>query len=571
MTRDAVRRVLLWMTILCGAASAQSPAPKFAVADVHVAARTPNPYVQILPPRKGRYEIHGATMVDLIHTAWNVDTDKVLGGPSWLEMNRFDVIAKVPENLSDLTVDTSAPNMTQSALTPDVLRPMLQSLLADRFQLVVRQETKPVPTWVLTAGKSPRLKQADGTGETGCKPQTQQGVEGGLRLSLNGTPIQLGPGMTIQYACRNMTMDAFAAGLLQGMFASGIGQDPVLNKTGLEGKWNFDVKWSMQIAIGANIPGADGERISVPDAIEKQLGLKLEQQPVPMSVVTVASVNEKPTPNPSGMDEALALPPGPKAFEVADIKPSDPATNDSSMRIEPSGRFTVRGQTLHTMILRAFATGLGMNFESIVDVPKFADDKRFDIVAKATPDPSGPFTIITIAPLVRSLLEDRFGMKSHTEQRPASAYSLVSAKPKMKKADPASRTHCVFTNNPPGQPAGTVIMNCQNINMAQFADQLLNQGQGLNWPVLDATGIEGGWDFTLTWNRRAGLPIGTLGGRGGGEAGPATNGAATADDPSGGYTIFEATEKELGLKLEAQKRPEPVIVIDHLEDHPTEN
>ena len=240
------------------------------------------------------------------------------------------------------------------------------------------------------------------------------------------------------------------------------------------------------------------------------------------------------------------------------------------MRAEPNGRFTVRGQSLRAMVLRAFAgNNLLPNADSIVDIPKFADDKRFDIIAKGTPDATGTFNLVTIAPMLRSLLEERFGMKSHTEERPLSAYTLVAVKPKLKKADPASRTHCIATNNPQGSPQGTVILNCQNITMAQFADQLQNQGQGLNWPLLDSTGLEGGWDFTLSWNRRAGLAL-PAGGRGG-EAGPAASGAATADDPTGGYTIFEAVEKELGLKLEAQKRPEPVTVIDHLEDHPTGN
>jgi uncharacterized protein (TIGR03435 family) len=556
-----MKRALFVTILLSGVASAQPPAPKFAFADVHVSAKVPNPFVQVFPPKNGRYEIHNASMVDLIHIAWNVDADKVVGGPNWLEMDRFDLVAKVPE---DATVDTSAPAFNQNASTPNVLRPMLQSLLADRFKLTAHTETKQMPAWVLIAGKSPHLKEADGSGDTGCKMQSQPGSDG-PSLGLNGTPIRLGPDMSVLYACRNMTMDSFAAMISGG----NLGPNPVQNKTGLDGKYNFDVKWSMQIALAFALPGDNGSRITIPEAVDKQLGLKLEQQSIPMTVVVVDSVNEKAAPNPPGTEEALALPPAPKTFEVADVKPSDPASNDVSMRAEPSGRFTAHSQTLRAMILRAFAgNNLLPNADSLVDIPKFADDKRFDIIAKGTPDAAGTFNLTTMAPMLHSLLEERFGMKTHTEERPLSAYTLVAVKPKMKKADPASRTHCIATNNPQGSPAGTVILNCQNITMAQLALQLQNQGQGLNWPLLDSTGLEGGWDFTLTWNRRAGLPA--LAGRGG-EAGPAANGAAVADDPSGGYTIFEAIEKELGLKLDAQKRPEPVIVIDHLEDHPTDN
>lgn len=114
-------------------------APRFEIADVHPSARTPYQYqaVRVTPPRSGRYEIHTASMLDLIRTAWDIDADKVIAGPSWLEMDRFDVIAKVPPNTK-----------------PEALKEMLQSLLADRFDLKIRKDTRPLPAWVLTAERS---------------------------------------------------------------------------------------------------------------------------------------------------------------------------------------------------------------------------------------------------------------------------------------------------------------------------------------------------------------------------------------------------------------------------------
>jgi uncharacterized protein (TIGR03435 family) len=103
--------------------------------------------------------------------------------------------------------------------------------------------------------------------------------------------------------------------------------------------------------------------------------------------------------------------------------------------------------------------------------------------------------------------------------------------------------------------------------MAQFTDHLQYMSPELSWPVADATGIEGTWDFTLTFSMNFGMPMMT---RGGGDAG-AAGGPSAVPDPSGGLTIFEAVEKQLGLKLEKQKRTVPVIVIDHLEQKPTEN
>jgi len=96
-------------------------------------------------------KLKNATMVDLVRIAYGFDTDKVLGGPSWLEMDRFDVVAKVPE---DSTAETQ--------------KPMLQSLLQDRFKLVVHKDTRPLPTYALTVGKKAQLKEADGKGEPGA-------------------------------------------------------------------------------------------------------------------------------------------------------------------------------------------------------------------------------------------------------------------------------------------------------------------------------------------------------------------------------------------------------------------
>ena len=106
--------------------------------------------------------------------------------------------------------------------------------------------------------------------------------------------------------------------------------------------------------------------------------------------------------------------------------------------------------------------------------------------------------------------------------------------------------------------------------MSQFVEQLRGTGPGFTIQPADSTGLEGNWDFALTWNQRAGMNIG-----------PMRNGAtaprqamaicSTPSDPSGGYSLAEAIDKQLGLKLETQKRPMPVIVVDHLDQKPTDN
>src|SRR5580658_1481456 len=144
------------IALVPAAMSGQSDnAPKFEIADVHVSAKTSNAFVRTAPARNGRYEIKNATMLDLIRIGYGFDADKILDGPNWLELDRFDVIAKIP-----------------GGAAADAQKTMLQSLLEDRFKLVVHMDTRPLTTWALITGKQPRLKQADGSGSSGCKLHT---------------------------------------------------------------------------------------------------------------------------------------------------------------------------------------------------------------------------------------------------------------------------------------------------------------------------------------------------------------------------------------------------------------
>src|SRR5580658_10624573 len=133
------------------------PPPLFEAADVHVSAPSTNQFPNMRGGRlhAGRNEIMTATMVDLIRTAYGVDAQNVVGGPNWLEFDRFDVIAKAP-----------------AAATPEKLRLMLQALLADRFGLTTHPDNQPLPGFVLTLGKRKlQLKASDGPGQNGCSGQ----------------------------------------------------------------------------------------------------------------------------------------------------------------------------------------------------------------------------------------------------------------------------------------------------------------------------------------------------------------------------------------------------------------
>src|SRR6185503_1141912 len=150
ITMMRVRVSLPLLALLPVAAFSQTAetAPRFEVADVHNSPRVAQPLQQGPFYGDGRYEIRYATMLDLVRLAYNVDPEKVSGGPSWLEMDRFDVFAKT------------------SAGSPEVRRRMLQSLLADRFKLTTHNDSRPMDAIALTAGKH-KLKEAENPDKTG--------------------------------------------------------------------------------------------------------------------------------------------------------------------------------------------------------------------------------------------------------------------------------------------------------------------------------------------------------------------------------------------------------------------
>jgi len=542
--------------ILCGAAYCQSDdTPRaFEAADVHASPHRANGYVSGGLMRGGRYQLRYASMVDLIAAAYGVDAEKVLGGPSWLEMDHYEVIARTPPRT-----------------TAETVKPMLQALLAERFHLAAHSDSRAVPAYVLTAGKHPALKPADGSGETGCQGK----VEGGGRGQEPSTTV---PSFVV--ACHNTTMAAFVESLrdspAQWLY---LNNTTVVDQTGLEGAWDFSFKYSLR---GMRAAGAS-DITTVFDAVDKQLGLKLEPGKAPMPVVVVDRVDRTPTPNAPDIAERLHAAPAPTEFEVADVKPTDADFKGMRFQIQPGGRVNLQGMTLKFLIEQAW----NLSDDMLVGAPKWMDTDRFDIVAKApasaqvtgsgSAQPEIDFD--TVLAMVRALVVERFKLVTHTEQQPVAAYTLMAAKPRMKPADPASRTR--FKEGPAtleskdprnSNPALSRLVTCQNMTMAQFAEELQGIAPGyIHSPVLDATGLEGGWDFTLSFSPVGMMRGGGRAGRGGDDPPPPTDNVLAASDPGTGMTLFEAMEKEIGLKLVLQKRPVSVLVIDSVERKPLDN
>jgi uncharacterized protein (TIGR03435 family) len=536
-------------SLLAAAAWCQTPAakPVFDLGDVHVSPRSVwvNKVGNNLQGgflRGDRYELKHATMLDLIRTAYGVDADKVFGGPSWLEYDKYELSAKTKPGTKTAT-----------------LRLMLQSLLEERFKLVLKADSKPVPAYLLKAVKErPNLKPAEGSNASGCTA--------GLSASADGGP----PLRTIR--CRNVTMESFAAGLRLATPAA-FSNLPVVDSTGIDGTYDIDLGYQPISAAGA--PAG-------PEALLKEvekLGLKFEKGTAPQPVLSVESVNEMPAPNAPGIETTLPPLPGPQ-FEVASIRPCDSNGPNISPRFETGGRVTMRCMYPSILINNVFNLA---PFEEPVGKPKWMGNNSqpaYTLEAKAPEDaiPNGVPVAQQqeiIRAMILGLLRERWGLVTHFEQQPKDALTLLAVKPKLTKADPANRTGCTRQTGPAaddsprgrvqGQPGGLEIrVVCRNMTMAQFAEQIPGFDLSVFYPVEDGTGIEGAWDFTVSYSPTANLPRLFPQAANGGNPGGVS-------DPDGALSFREAVEKQLGLKFETHKRPEPVLVIDHINDKPTEN
>jgi uncharacterized protein (TIGR03435 family) len=245
-------------------ASGQSPsAPlSFEVADVKV---NKSGDLQISADLKnGRVAVHNAPMKLLITAAYHIPPNALEGGPGWLETDRFDVVAKAAATTSEAD-----------------LRLMLRTLLADRFKLAIHQDQKSMPAWVLTVGKAgPKLQQSDA-----AKPGDQRCAPG------QGTPGDQ------HIVCQHMTMGDLVDNL--PAIAPGYVRDtPVVDQTGLKGSYEFKLDWTPAGRLNAAAGSPDGTAaISLFDALEAQLGLKLENRKIPLPIVVIDHIDRVPSEN----------------------------------------------------------------------------------------------------------------------------------------------------------------------------------------------------------------------------------------------------------------------------------
>jgi uncharacterized protein (TIGR03435 family) len=193
--------------------------------------------------RTGMIVLTGQTLKGLICNAYQVRDFQVSGGPRWIDGDRFDVNAKAA-----------------GAEEGRQLLAMLQTLLADRFQLVIHHEQKIAPAFALVLMKS-GLK---------IKP-----VEGATGSSSNG-----GKG---QFTVTGMTMSKFADLLSREL------KSPVVDLTETPGAYDFKLEWSID-------GDANDDQSSLFAALQSQLGVKLESRKLPIDLIVVDKA-EKPSEN----------------------------------------------------------------------------------------------------------------------------------------------------------------------------------------------------------------------------------------------------------------------------------
>ena len=251
----------------------------------------------------------------------------------------------------------------------------------------------------------------------------------------------------------------------------------------------------------------------------------------------------------------------PKSFEVASVKPSAPDSGDPRSaipRLVPANdRLTATNMPLRLLIRIAFEV---QDFQ-ISGGPADLMLRRFDISATAE-EGAKPTTKDTMA-MLRTLLGDRFKLKTHVESREAPIYALVLARadgklgPEIKPStsdcagkDPATTGPCAV--QPMGRGPGTFGFRASGQSLEGLV-QVLTQATGR--PVVDRTGLKGFFDFQFHFDPEVMLRA----------AAQQVNIPPPSSPPSDSPALMTALQDQLGLKLDSQRGPVDVLVIDHVE------
>lgn len=215
-------------------------------------------------------------------------------------------------------------------------------------------------------------------------------------------------------------------------------------------------------------------------------------------------------------------------FEVASIKPHPPGDGAPKVSMDP-GRVTYTNVTVRSLIRQAY----GLKVYPLSGGSDELSTDRYDIIATAPPETSKQATML----MLQALLEERFKLAAHRETKELPIYALV-----LGTNGPKFRAVQDDGSAPEIGSGGGHQIRSHHISMKMLADMLRGY---IGDSVVDATGLTGLYDLNLDFTPDESM---------------------SAD----GENLYEAVQRQLGLKLEARKGPVEVVIVDHVA-RPSEN
>jgi uncharacterized protein (TIGR03435 family) len=248
------------------------PLPSFEVATVK--PRDPSVRILLTPPGSQNVVTQAGTAKTLIANAYGVRPARIIGGPAWMDdrSKMYVIEGKIAQDLfARMETMTGDQRHDQACL-------MLQSLLAARFGLKAHIESREMPVYELTLAKSGAKLPAPNDEKPPDAAGTRvQQMSGGEVITKDGIRT------------RNLTLD----GMLEPSWFD-LGDRPIINKTGLTGKYDLTINWLPNIAAqrgpGTELAAPEGQP-SIFNALEEQLGLKLLPTKAPIEVLVIDSID----------------------------------------------------------------------------------------------------------------------------------------------------------------------------------------------------------------------------------------------------------------------------------------
>jgi uncharacterized protein (TIGR03435 family) len=225
----------------------------------------------ILP--SGQFRAVNIPLKEIIKFAFHVRDEAIVGAPAWTESEHYDIVGKAAPVGSEETFYRSTRAVALMRLGyswDDTFRQMVQSMLADQFKLKFHKEQKTMSVFALEIAKGgDKLQKSAEAGQPQCSRT-------------------VGAGLQAEATCKNVSMDDLGQGL-QVLAEQYVDRD-VVDLTGLPGSYDLKLSWVGRTTID-QVGG-----LTMPAALEKQLGLKLERRNLPVPVIVIDHI-EKATEN----------------------------------------------------------------------------------------------------------------------------------------------------------------------------------------------------------------------------------------------------------------------------------